>query len=215
MVVNLSGSSADLPDGRKLLTTLGVAKLTRAAFPRPVSIVGVPGSPAGSALISDPFLQCAVVATNCSTLPQHLANMSGYLRLNPVSPTGGHFEFVFTDQLEFNTDASTVPSQITMKVGDKTYSHSTPTDGSAGFVPHDAQQQDAGAQPGTAVHLTNKPDGSENPAEEDRMAKLLTFASDPYNGRGELLVMLQAFGKPRGSDGALATGGSGDREARG
>ena len=126
MVVNLSGSSADLPDGRKLLTTLGVAKLTRAAFPRPVSIVGVPGSPAGSAFDLGPLLQCAVVATNCSTQPQHLANMSGYLRLNPRSPTGGHFEFVFTDQLEFDTDASTVPSQITMKVGDKTYSHALP-----------------------------------------------------------------------------------------
>ena len=34
------------------------------------------------------------------------------------------------------------------------------------------------------------------------MANLLQFSGDPYNGHGEMLVMLQAFGKPRGLDGA-------------
>jgi hypothetical protein len=58
--------------------------------------------------------------------------MSGYLRLNPLS-TSGDFDFVFTDQTEFDTDASPVRSQITMKVGDRTYAHSVPSDGSSGF----------------------------------------------------------------------------------
>jgi hypothetical protein len=202
MVVNLSGSSAELPDGKRLLATLGAPKVDRAPLPRPVSIVGVPGSPAGSAFVSDNFLHCTVNLTNCPTplSQQHLANMSGYLRLNPADV--GRFEFVFADQLEFNTDASTAPSQITMKVGDATtYAHATPTDGSAGFFLVMLNSHTL-ALDRTDFYTTNKPDRSENVSEEVRMADVLDYASSAKSRRGELLVMLQAFGNPKGLDGA-------------
>ena len=59
--------------------------------------------------------------------------MSGYLRLNPVDAIGGHFEFVFADQLEFDTDIDPDPRRITMKIGDRTYTREVPPDGSSGF----------------------------------------------------------------------------------
>lgn len=197
MVVNLQGYFPE-GAGRKLLETLGVAKMTDADLTKtlasfvPVSIVGVPGSPAGSAFISNAFL---------NRLPPYLrtaANMSGYLRLNPLSTTGD-FEFVFTDQVEFNTDASAAPSQITMKVGDRTYAHDAPTDGSSGFFLVRLNSQTL-APDHDFFYVTNKPDGSEIPAEAKRMADDIAWATSPgNNNRGELLVMLQAFGKPKGT----------------
>jgi hypothetical protein len=196
MVVNLDGTG-DLGETRRLLDTLGVTKISdndlsaMSGGSRPVSIVGVPGSPAGSAFISKHFLGCS-----CSSA-RHLANMSGYLRLNPLSPTGD-FEFVFTDQMEFDTDASTVPSQITMKVGAQTYAHSVPTDGSSGFFLVRFNSQTL-ALDQDFFYVTNKPDGTEVPGEAKRMADDLASATAPQNDRGELLVMLQAFGKPKGT----------------
>jgi hypothetical protein len=198
MVVNLSGSSADLPDGRRLLATLGVAKIARAAFPRPVSIVGVPGSPAGSAFISDPFLRCAVGATGCSTLRRGLANMSGYLRLNPLSATGGFFEFVFTDQVEFDTDASTVPNQIVIKVGSNSYTYNYPA-GSSGFF--HVRLDGRTLQPlVTNTFVTNGADGTPNPTDITRLAGVLAASADGggAQSKGSTLVLLQAFGTPRG-----------------
>ncbi len=187
----------ELADGRRLLRTLGAPKMSdaeinymlRYAFPK--SIIGVPGSPEGSAFLSDHFLHRYPYSG------KHVANMSGYLRLNPLSTTG-NFEFVFPDQVEFDTDTSKVPSQITMKVGNSTYAHDAPTDGSSGFflVRFDSQtltrEQDF-------FYVTNKPDGTEVPAEAKRMADDIAWASATDNDHGQLLLMLQAFGHPKGT----------------
>ncbi len=203
MVVNFRGPMGNPEDGRTLLQTLGVAKMSDRDRDRtlqgslPVSIIGVPGSPAGSAFISNHFLNCDINGQHCYGQPAHLANMSGYLRLNPLSTTGD-FEFVFPDQVEFNTDASPAPSEITMKVGDQTYAHTAPTDGRAGFFlvrlhSHTlALDQDF-------TYFTNNADGSENAAEAKRLADDLAWASARNNDHGELLVMLQAFGRPKGT----------------
>jgi hypothetical protein len=200
MVVNLQGVTGAGADAQRLFKTLGVADMSSddynktftANSPPPVSVVGVPGSPAGSAFLGNHFLACGCVAA------RHLANMSGYLRLNPVTSTGD-FEFVFTDQVEFDTNASTSPSQITMKVGDQTYAHDAPADGSSGFymVRLDsltlAKDQDF-------FYVTNAANGAENPAEAARMAgDLASAAADPQHGHGEQVVLLQAFGTPKGT----------------
>jgi hypothetical protein len=124
--------------------------------------------------------------------------MSGYLRLNPASATGGYFEFVLADQVEFSTDASPVPKQITMKVGDKTYAHDVPTNGSSGFFLVRLHSRTL-ALDRDFFYVTNKPDGSQDPSEAKRMADDLAWASSTKNDHGELLVMLQAFGTPKGT----------------
>ncbi len=195
MVVGLNRVTGQgIDDGQKLWTALGGAKLTGGELQNSlsggvISIVGVPGSPARSAFISNHFPGGA----------PHQANMSGYLRRNDAT---GDFEFVFADQVEFNTDASSEASQITMKVGDKTYAHSTSTDGRSGFflVLLDSQT--------LALHrdftfFTNRADGSQDEGETQRMANELAIASADsplgYPNGGRLLVMLQAFGKPHGT----------------
>ena len=200
MVVNfgpVGDNENELAAGRRLLRRLGAPKMSdsdlnymlRYAFPK--SFLGVPGSPAGSAFVSNHFLHRYPYSG------RHVANMSGYLRLNPLSTTG-NFEFVFPDQVEFDTDASSAPSQITMKVGDRTYAHDAPTDGSSGFflVRLDSQTL---AREQDFFYVTNKPDGTEIPAEAKRMADDIAWASAKDNENGQLLLMLQAFGKPKGT----------------
>ena len=204
VVVNLSGASAALPDGVRLLKLLGVdTSQARTAFQRPISVVGVPGSPAGSAFMSDPRIQCAISNPPCpAAQPQRQANMTGYLRLNSSGRNGGWFDFVFGDQVAFDTDTAPADGKITMKVGDATYEPSVPADGSSGFVLLMINSNTLELNRAPQVFRTNNPNGTENPDEEVRMANLLQFSGDPYNGHGEMLVMLQAFGKPRGLDGA-------------
>jgi hypothetical protein len=121
--------------------------------------------------------------------------MSGYLRLNPASTNGGYFEFVLTDQTEFNTDASAAPSQITVKVGDATYSHAVPADGSSGFFLVRVNSRTLAPEQ-TFFYVTNKPNGSEDPAEAQRLAGDLAAASANH---GVLLDLLQSFGTPKGT----------------
>ena len=200
VVVNLSGTSAALPDGVRLLKVLGVDTTpARPALQRPMSVVGVPGSPPRSAFISDPRIQCSLANPACpASQPQSLANMTGYLRLNASGGSGGWFEFVFGDQVAFDTDAAPAPGKITMKVGDKTYESSVATDGSSGFVLLMLNSNTMELNRPPQIFKTNNPDRSEIPDEMVRLASLLQFSGDPYNGHGEMLVMLQAYGKPRG-----------------
>ena len=194
MVVNLSSYYGLSADGTRLLKMLGVTT-ANTSDPvnalRPISVIGVPGSPAGSAFISDPFYRC-----NCYPQPLQQASMSGYLRLNPLSATGD-FEFVYDDQLEFDTDASVDPSQITMRAGDRTYARNVPTDGSAGFFLVRLNSQTLTLNQ-ASFYVTNNPDGSPNAADTQRLADDLALASATNNDRGALLVMLQAFGTPKG-----------------
>ncbi|MET0684175.1 MAG: hypothetical protein ABW060_02615 [Solirubrobacteraceae bacterium] len=204
VVVNLSGSSAALPDGVRILKSLGVdTSQARPALKRPISVVGVPGSPAGSAFISDPRIQCAVSNPACpAAQPQGQANMTGYLRLNSSGGSGGWFEFVFGDQVAFDTDAAPASGKITMKVGTNTYESSVPADGSSGFVLLMLDSNTLVPNRPPQVFRSNNANGTENPDELVRMNALLNFSADPFNGHGEMLVMLQAFGKPYGNSGA-------------
>ncbi len=198
MVVSFTAVGDDaneLAAGRRLLRTLGTPNMSdanmdymlRYAFPK--SIVGVPGSPAGSAFLS--------VDRSQPYPGRHAVNMSGYLRLNSLSTTG-NFEFVFADQTEFNTDASTVPSQITMKVGGHTYAHDAPTNGSSGFFLVRLNSRTLALEK-DFFYVTNRPDGTQIPDEAKRMADDIAWASARDNEHGELLLMLQAFGKPKGT----------------
>lgn len=207
MVVNLSGpfqttAHADL---RKLFNALGVRQISDSDFANmagsfmPLSIVGVPGSPLGSAFISNynafNRTQSGAMCFGVCLAPRQWASMQGYLRLNPTSPTGGYFEFVFNDQTEFNTDASTTASQISMKVGGATYSHSVPADGSSGFFLVRVNSRTLAPEK-TFFYVTNKADGSEDPAEAQRLADDVGATSANH---GLLLGLLQSFGTPKGT----------------
>ncbi len=122
--------------------------------------------------------------------------MSGYLRLNPLS-VNGFFEYVLTDQTEFNTDASTVPirdhdegrryddraqrarwfGQLLVRLNSRTL-----------------------AREGDFFYVTNRPDGAQVPDEAKRMAGDIAWATSPgHQEHGDLLVMLQSFGTPKGN----------------
>ena len=106
VVVNLSGSSAALPDGVRLLKLLGRGHDRRLAPPsrgRSRSSAS-PGSPAGSAFMSDPRIQCSMSNPPCpAAQPQGQANMTGYLRLNFDRRERRLVrQFVFDDQVAFN-----------------------------------------------------------------------------------------------------------------
>jgi PKD repeat protein len=199
MVVNMQAITGNVADAQRLFETLGVtkfsaddlAKTVSLGLPVPVSVVGVPGSPLGSAFISNHFLACKCVAA------RHLANMSGYARLNPLSTTGD-FEFVFPDQVEFDTAAGQSATQVTMKVGGATYAHDMPTDGSSGFYLLRLDSLTL-APIQDFFYVTNAPNGAENAAEAQRMASDLAWSTAPEHGHGEQLVLLQAFGKPKGT----------------
>jgi hypothetical protein len=190
MVVNISRLYGIPAAVKPLLNKLGAGDLTPPPneLPLPLSIIGVPGSPKGSAIVSG-------VYRGCQCFPKmDASNMSGYLRLNPRSTTG-FFEFAFTDQLEFDTDTASTASQIAMKVGNTTYARAVPTDGSSGFflVRLDSLTLAPQAQD---LYVTNNPNGSEEPAQAKRLADDLAKAS--ATGAHEL-VLLQAFGTPKGT----------------
>jgi hypothetical protein len=196
MVVNFQTTNASEEQERKLLEALGVPKMSDADLVRtfisnPVSIVGVPGSRPGSAFISNQF-------PRRYEMHRSVANMPGYLRLNPQSASG-HFEFVFADQAEFDTDASTSRSQITMRFGDRTLSHDAPTTGASGFFLVRLNSRTL-TREGDFFYDTNRPDGAQVPDAAQRMAGDIAWATEPsHQEDGDLLVMLQAFGHPKGN----------------
>lgn len=212
VVMNIPGAAGLPPELKQLLEFLGSGNLIAPPTPtsgRPISVVGVPGSAPGSAFISASYRNDV---SGC--LCAQLANMSGYLRLNPRSATGGYFEFVRTDQVEFNTDAATTPGQVVIKVGNRTYARNVPTDGSSGFFVVVLNSQTLEPDK-TDLVVTNNPDRSENPNEEVRLRDTLSAAAERNNLEGEQLVLLQSFGRPRGLDGAWLQAGWAIRLMRG
>ena len=203
MVINSSITKSDDPSWGRMLDMLGVASGSAArarANYGPTTIVGVPGSPAGSAIVSSPG--CAT----CSGLTSDAARTAGYLRLNPNSTEGGDFEFVRTDQVEFNTAVSAPAGQAKMQAGIQTFTANVPTDGSAGFFMVTLNSGTLGRM-SQDVFVTNRPDKSENTAEQARLGDALTAAVAGDNIHGGALVLLQSFGNPNGlGDGWLRSG---------
>jgi hypothetical protein len=200
MVVNISRLYGAPAAVKPLLDKLGVADLSFPdALPLPVSIVGVPGSPKGSAMVS-------ALYRGCQCFPaMDLSNMSGYVRLNDSSSGSGDFEFVRTDQVEFNTDASTTPGKIAMQVGAQTYTKDIPTDGSSGFFMVTLNSQTL-APLTQNLFVTNTPNGEEVPAATTGLYRALLGAASNENSsiardesRGRVLVLLQGFGTPKGA----------------
>ena len=155
---------------------------------RPVSIVGVSGSPNGSATVSAVYRGCKCIGT------MDESNMDGYLRLNGST---GLFEFVRTDLFEFNTDEPTTAGRLRIRLGPNPFTRTLPTDGSSGFLM--ATVVASNMFPiGSDLFVTNNPDGSENAAEQTRMANALVDNVSGENSSGRILVALQAFGTPKG-----------------
>lgn len=171
----------------------------------PGSAVGVAGAPAGSAFLQlGHFPPCP----RPCVLQNH-GGLSGALRLNGVT---GMYDFVFTDPVEFDTEANQThfnpttnqtttnisPAQLTVKVGSTAYSRPNPGGGVSGF--HLVVLSPNTLTPlRNDVYATNAADGVEQPGEVERLAGGLTYAAYAPE---RPLVILQAFGTPHGNDGA-------------
>ena len=157
------------------------------------SAVGVAGAPAGSAFVA---------FAHGYSAPE-TGVMSGYLRLNGVI---GKYDFVFTDPVDFDTETNQTqtddsPAQLTIKIGDKTYTRPNPGGGVSGFhllyVDANTLEPVCGACQ-TGVYTTNAADGAEQAgAVRDLASDLTAVVNDPNRP----LVILQAFGTPHGNDG--------------
>jgi hypothetical protein len=154
------------------------------------SAVGVAGAPAGSAFVK-------LSGPDQDTV---LGGMSGYLRLNGVTEK---YDFVFTDAADFDTETNQTstddsPAQLTVKVGDRTYTKPNPGGGASGFhlVVLSAKSL---ADYDDGVYATNSASGAEQTGEVERLAGDLVFAA--YSPTRPL-VFLQAFGAPHGNDAA-------------
>ena len=196
MMVTASASRGGDPNWIRLLDTLGVADTSAARDAGnggPVTIVGVPGAPRGSAFAAAPICRGAA----CNGVPLFTARMLGYVRLNPLAGTDGLFEFVRNDQVEFNTDVPAPAGQIKMKAGTQTFTANVPTDGSSGFflVTVDSRTLAPLSQD---VFVTNNRFREEDVPVQQRLATALNAATEGDNGRGGVLVLLQAFGRPNG-----------------
>ena len=202
MVVSSSISTPDNANWAGLMDALGVANSSAArdrANGGPVSIVGVPGAPLGSAYVAAPFC-----GRGCRGLPAATARINAYLRLNPRGVNGGHFELVHADQVEYNTALEAPTGQVKMKVGSQTFTGTTPTDGSSGFflVTLSSRLLVPVSQ---EVFVTNNAEGGQFVFEAERLGNALAAAvQGDERSRGSLLVLLQAFGTPKSSGGWFA-----------
>ena len=110
--------------------------------------------------------------------------MSGYLRLNGVT---GKYDFVFTDPVDFDTEANQTPTdispaQLTIKVGEKAYTRAESRRWRLGLSSSGPEPEYAQAAP-QRVYATNAADGAEQPGEVQRLASDLTYAADARRGR--------------------------------
>jgi hypothetical protein len=193
-----------------LLEQLGVARLTDDQRGRvssdvhfPGSAIGVPGAAAGSAFVSFAarqleYLECGRDFQPCDIWAT-LANMSGSLRRNGAT---GKFDFVFTDIIDFDTEANQTagqisPAQLTIKVGAASHTQANPGEaGAAGF--HFLRLDAKSLAPlADFAYRTNDGAGNELPFEVQRLANDLKFSADQAS---RPLVILQAYGTPHGND---------------
>lgn len=197
MVVNSVYTPSNDAGWTRLIDLLGVPRTSAARDTRnsgPISIIGVPGAPAGGSFVAAPFMQCG---GPCPGTSLTAARQAGYVRLNPLTPAPGNFEFVYDDQVEFDTDASTVTNQIVIKVGSDSYTYNHPA-GSSGFF-HVRLDSRTLKPLVTNTFVTNAADGTPNPTDITRLAGVLAASADGLaQAKGATLVLLQAFGTPRG-----------------
>ena len=182
-----------------LLQKIGAAKLTadqRGAIQHRTdsedtvkhgSAVGVAGAPAGSAFV-----------TFAPDYTDRGGGMTGSLRLNGVTHK---YDFVFTDPVDFDTETDQTatdfsPAQLTIKVGDKTYTQPNPGGAVSGFhlLYLNADTLDELDQ---TVFTTNAADGTEQDDAVHRLAIDLNYA---VAGQARGVVILQAFGAPHGNN---------------
>jgi hypothetical protein len=201
MVFSSSSTTGDNPSWPKLMDALGVGNGSAARDRKnrgPVSIVGVPGSPPGSAFVSAPYC-----GSGCDGLPPHEARIAGYLRLNAQS-ADGRFELVPTDQVEFNTALAAPAGQVKMSVGHQIFTGTAPTDGSSGFFLVTLSSRTL-APLSQDVFVTNTPGGAQFVSAAVRMGDAIAAAvQGDDRSRGSVLVLLQAFGSPKSSGGWMA-----------
>ena len=84
-----------------------------------------------------------------------------------------------------------------MKAGDATIAHSVPAGSGFFLVRLNSRTL---AREGDFFYVTNRSDGAQVPDEAKRMADDIAWATSPgHQEHGDLLVMLQSFGTPKGN----------------
>ena len=153
---------------------------------QPLSVIGVPGSAAGSAF-----------RNYGGDFRGTEGSMTGYLRADPAT---GRYDFVFADYVPFSTrEAGARAGQNTIAVGQARYTQSLPAGSTAGFQVLSLNAATLQPAPGIAVDEafgTSTGNPAANLAAQQRMASALKMlAADP-----SLLVFVQSIGSPGGSD---------------
>ncbi len=162
------------------------------------SAVGVAGAPAGSGFVTVGYSHDC--APGCGPIGLR-GGLSGSLRQNAL----GSYDFVFTDAVDFDTDTNQTrtdfsPAELTIKLGEKTYTNPNPGGGVSGF--HVLLLNAKTLEPlpigsSRTVVTTNAADGAEQPEEVKNLTSLLADGADQAE---RPLVILQAFGAPHGND---------------
>jgi hypothetical protein len=193
-----------------VLQKIGAQKLTdrqRALVAQrqgPGSAIGVAGAPAGSAFVVFPYRQLNESPQECPGGPcdewVKIGNQSGALRLNGVV---GKYDFVYTDFVDFDTEVNQTPQEVsppnmTIKVGDRTFSIANPgrddaAPGRGGF--HLLRLNARTLESYGEFYYRTNTNGVENPGESQRLANDLNFSADQAD---RPLVVLQAYGYPNG-----------------
>ena len=147
------------------------------------SIVGIPGSPSGSAW--------ANVAT-----PTTSGEITGYLQFNTTIGLAGLYDYVSPERPTFDTQAlGAVQGSNGIKVGGKLYTAALPNAVSDGFQVLALDSYTL--QPiGQAAVPTN---GADAAAKQAAFAQQLTDLATPVANRRAPLIILQSIGHPKGA----------------
>jgi len=170
----------------QILRFIGAPPMSIDQSEQPLSVIGVPGSAAGSAF-----------RNYGGDFRGTEGSMTGYLRADPAT---GRYDFVFADYVPFSTrEAGARAGQNTIAVGQARYTQSLPAGSTAGFQVLSLNATTLQPAPGIAVDEafgTSTGNPAANLAAQQRMASALkVLAADP-----SLLVFVQSIGSPGGSD---------------
>ena len=169
----------------QILRFIGAPPLSIDQSAAPLSVAGVPGSPAGSAF-----------RNYGGDFRGSEGSMTGYLRLDPATE---RYDFVFSDYVPFSTQATAVkPGQNTITVGQSSFTQSLPAGSTAGF------------QVLSLNAITLRPSGTNadeafatntgNPATSLAAQQRLGSALKKLAGEKHLLVLMQSIGNPGGAE---------------
>ena len=169
----------------QILRFIGAPPLSIDQSAAPLSVAGVPGSPAGSAF-----------RNYGGDFRGSEGSMTGYLRLDPATE---RYDFVFSDYVPFSTQATAVkPGQNTITVGQSSFTQSLPAGSTAGFqvLSLNAITLRPSGTNADEAFATNTGNPATSLAAQQRLGSALKKLADEKH----LLVLMQSIGNPGGAE---------------